>query len=283
MGTDNRTGTGPNGRDTESGRTQGDFMPRANRNFVPGLVWHITHRCHKKEFLLKFRRDKLLWLRWALEAKLRHGLIILNYMITSNHIHLMGMGGSREPRVRSISSGMQLMQARVAQQYNWRKNRRGAFWEDRYHATAIECGAQFVNCLTYIDMNMARAGVVRHPGEWPYCGYDELLRPDVRPRSKLVDSSVLMSLVGARDLASLSRMRSEWIEQAIQKGRVKREPMWTESVAVGSEEFLQKIRAELGSKVKAAEIVREGDGLILRRKRQTYLCGFGGKNDENKP
>ena len=27
-------------------------MPRANRYFVPGYVWHITHRCHKQEFLL---------------------------------------------------------------------------------------------------------------------------------------------------------------------------------------------------------------------------------------
>jgi putative transposase len=26
-------------------------MPRANRHFIPGYVWHITHRCHKKEFL----------------------------------------------------------------------------------------------------------------------------------------------------------------------------------------------------------------------------------------
>ena len=29
-------------------------MPRANRHYIPGYVWHITHRCHKKEFLLKF-------------------------------------------------------------------------------------------------------------------------------------------------------------------------------------------------------------------------------------
>lgn len=29
-------------------------MPRANRYFVPGYVWHITHRCHRKVFLLKF-------------------------------------------------------------------------------------------------------------------------------------------------------------------------------------------------------------------------------------
>ena len=28
-------------------------MPRANRHYIPGYVWHITHRGHKKEFLLK--------------------------------------------------------------------------------------------------------------------------------------------------------------------------------------------------------------------------------------
>ena len=25
-------------------------MPRANRHFLPGYVWHITHRCHRKKF-----------------------------------------------------------------------------------------------------------------------------------------------------------------------------------------------------------------------------------------
>ena len=27
-------------------------MPRANRYFIPGQIWHLTHRCHKREFLL---------------------------------------------------------------------------------------------------------------------------------------------------------------------------------------------------------------------------------------
>ncbi len=36
-------------------------MPRENRYFLPGHVWHITHRCHKKEFLLKFSKDKKHW------------------------------------------------------------------------------------------------------------------------------------------------------------------------------------------------------------------------------
>lgn len=39
-------------------------MPRASRHYIPGHVWHITHRCHKKEFLLKFAMDRQAWLDW---------------------------------------------------------------------------------------------------------------------------------------------------------------------------------------------------------------------------
>ena len=274
-------------------------MPRANRHFIPGLIWHITHRCHKKEFLLKFRRDKLAWMYWALQAKIRYGLIILNFMITSNHIHLLGTAGRREANSASVGLGevgiadaaaigrtlgranhgattrannsaiaspasetaiaraLQLMQGRVAQEYNHRKDRHGAFWEDRYHATAIETGAQFVRCLTYIDMNMVRAGVVAHPREWAYSGYSELIRPHDRPpRGKLVDlvdTGALMTLVGARDLGELAAMRANWIDEALRKGRIEREAIWTESVAVGSPAFLQKIQARLGIILKASQ------------------------------
>ena len=44
-------------------------MPRANRHYIPHCVWHITHRCHKKEFLLKFTKDKKRWIAWLYEAK----------------------------------------------------------------------------------------------------------------------------------------------------------------------------------------------------------------------
>jgi hypothetical protein len=39
-------------------------MPRANRHFLPGHIWHITHRCHQKKFLLKFARDRRRYLHW---------------------------------------------------------------------------------------------------------------------------------------------------------------------------------------------------------------------------
>jgi putative transposase len=45
----------------------------------------------------------------------------------------------------------------------WHKNRKGVFWQDRYHATAVESNHHLCQCIAYIDMNMVRAGVVDHP------------------------------------------------------------------------------------------------------------------------
>jgi len=59
-------------------------MARAKRHFLPGHAWHLTYRCHKKEFLLKFVKDRQRWLYWLFQAKKRYGLRILNYMVTSN-------------------------------------------------------------------------------------------------------------------------------------------------------------------------------------------------------
>ena len=50
------------------------YYARANRYFLPGHVWHITHRCHQKEFLLKFSKDRQRWRHWLFEAKKRFGL-----------------------------------------------------------------------------------------------------------------------------------------------------------------------------------------------------------------
>ena len=157
-------------------------MPRASRHYIPGYVWHITHRCHKKEFLLKFARDRRRWLEWLFGARKRFGIRVLNYMVTSNHIHLLVLDGGDSD---VIPKTMQLIAGRTGQKYNQRKNRKGAFWEDRYHATAVAKDNHLIQCLIYIDLNMVRTGVVQHPSEWPFSGYNEIQNP--RERYALID------------------------------------------------------------------------------------------------
>ncbi|CAB5140925.1 hypothetical protein D3OALGA1CA_3849 [Olavius algarvensis associated proteobacterium Delta 3] len=107
-------------------------MARANRHSIPGFIWHITHGCHKREFLL--RKDRRRWIQWLYQAHKPCGIAILNHMVTYNHIHLLVMDTGPE---KSISRTIQRIANRTAQEYNKRKNRTGAFWEDRYHDRKI--------------------------------------------------------------------------------------------------------------------------------------------------
>jgi putative transposase len=99
-------------------------MPRANRYFILGQVWHRTHRCHKKDFLLKFQKDRSWWLNWLYEAKKRYSLCVLNYIVTSNHIHLLVY----DTGTKAIPNSMQLIAGRTARQFNQRKKHIGAYW-----------------------------------------------------------------------------------------------------------------------------------------------------------
>ena len=91
-----------------------------------------------------------------------------------HYIHLILKDANRP---QSIPQAIGLIAGRTAQEYNKRKHRKGAFWEDRYHATAIESGEHLLRCLVYIDLNMVRAGAVDHPSKWPHGGFNEIQSP----------------------------------------------------------------------------------------------------------
>lgn len=232
-------------------------MPRANRYYHPGYVWHITHRCHKQEFLLRFDKDKKRWIQWLFEAKKRFGLCVLNYMVTSNHIHLL----IYENKKGTIPKSLQLLAGRVGQEYNIRKKRKGAFWEDRYHATVIDGERYFVQCMVYIDLNMVRAGVVKHPMEWKYCGYKEIMNP--KDRYTIVDREVLMKFFRTKNFAELQNEYEIYIQNELKKEDWSREPEWSSSIAIGSENFISEIQNKLGITKKKSKIGDTQNNWIL--------------------
>lgn len=240
-------------------------MARAKRHYIPGMTWHITDRCHKKEFLLRFARDKKRWLYWLFQAKKRYELPVLGYTLTSNHIHLLVID---EGKKDAIANSMQLIQSRVAQEYNQRKGRNGAFWGDRYAATAVETGEHLLRCLLYIDLNMVRAGVVRHPRDWPFCGFSEMMQK--KERYRIIQSEILLRLLGIGSLEEYLDVHSKLIMEALVKEGLTRDPKWTESLAVGSREFVEKFQDDLKPRSRRAEIVELKGSHILRETKRPY-------------
>lgn len=250
-------------------------MARANRHFIPGQVWHLTHRCHKREFLLKFGKDRHRWLQWLYKAKKRFGLVILNYVVTSNHIHLVVHG---KDNGEAIPKSIQLLAGRTGQEYNQRKSRKGAFWEDRYHATAIETGEHLLRCIVYVDLNMVRAGVVEHPIDWPHGGYIEIQRP--RYKNILINHEALVHLCGYNDLEDFQSAHRRWIDDALSRNQIIRDESWTQSIAIGSRSYIESVKSQFGANAISRKIRELSEGFELREPEPVYNAIFEAKNDD---
>jgi len=87
--------------------------------------------------------------------------------------------------------------------------------------------------MVYIDLNMIRAGVVTHPSEWSFGGYNEIQNP--RQRYSLIDQESLMDLLGIGSMEELKRGNREWVGEGLTRQDRGRQPRWTESIAVGIE------------------------------------------------
>ena len=171
---------------------------------------------------------------------------------------------------------MQLVAGRMAQEFNRRKKRKGAFWEDRYHATAIESGTHLWRCLIYIDLNMVRTGEVEYPRDWPYCGYHEI--QGIKSRNTILDKHSLLELLDLNDFAELQCQHRAMIDDAIAMNRLERKEQWTESLAVGSHDFVVGVQEQLKSRGKKRQIAKTGDQFIVREESTVYEAVFDAEN-----
>jgi hypothetical protein len=131
--------------------------------------------------------------------------------------------------------------------------------------------------MVYIDLNMVRAGVVRHPSEWPYCGYGEI--QDRRQRNSLIDYEGLMDLFGVGSKEEFQGVYRGWVTEALEKeGWRKRQSQWTESIAVGSEGFVRETKERLGARAMWREVVGANGTYELRESSTPYGDDFGPKN-----
>ncbi len=231
-------------------------MPRGNRYFMSNRIWHITHRCHKREFLLKFPRDRKRWIHWLFEAKKRYKLCVLNYCVTSNHIHLLVFDNGEKEIIKS----MQLIEGRVAQEYNIRKKREGSFWDDRYHATMVDSGNYLLRCSSYVDFNMIRAGVVKYPSDWKECGYSEIING--KKRYGIINRNKLSELLEIKN-SELPQFYNERTEYLLSRGEDNlREPEWAQSIAVGSEKYTKEISNIVGTQTRKVKFLENGKTIL---------------------
>ncbi len=191
--------------------------------------------------------------------------------MTSNHIHLLVVDSDKDV----IPNSLQLIAGRTAQEFNKRKKRKGAFWDDRYHATAIETGEHLFRCIAYIDLNMVRNGVVAHPSLWEHGGYNEIQDP--RERYSILDRDKLVALSGCSSDEQFRTIHRQLVEESLQSERMDRQPEWSESIAVGGQGFIEGIKNQLNCGIFGRKVVECDDSSILRESSVAYNCHLSTK------
>jgi putative transposase len=177
-----------------------------------------------------------------------------------------------------IANSIQLTAGRTGQEYNQRKGRHGAFWEDRLpcHCNPSRRASAALPCLHRLEHD-ARAGVVTHPSDWTHSGYREFQNPP--KRYGIIDLRELSSLCGFHEVRDFQQAHREWVKEALSRGRVVREGNWSEAIAVGSMSFVNIVKRELGFKAVHRELMELEGTYALREEGEAYGPNFRGESE----
>jgi putative transposase len=115
---------------------------------------------------------------------------------------------------------------------------------------------------------MVRAGVVDHPSQWPHGGYNEIQTP--RQKNVIIAYERLRNLAGFKDDESFASAHRKWVQAALQKIDAKRESRWTQSIAVGSSPFIERIKNAMGAMAKGRCIQPTEGAFELREAQSAY-------------
>ena len=89
-------------------------------------------------------------------------------------------------RMGDVSAYMKTLKQRFSVWYNRSHQRVGTLWAERFKSVLVQgCGNPLQTMAAYIDLNPVRAGLVRDPKDYRFCGYAEAVSGRAEARQGL--------------------------------------------------------------------------------------------------
>jgi putative transposase len=144
-------------------------MPRAPRHEQPNAWYHVTARGVERRSIFLDAIDRRFFLTVLEDVRDAQGWSCLSYCLMGNHYHLL----IRTPDP-TLAVGMQRLNGRYAQRFNWRYGRSGHLLERRYRAELITRPAHVLESFRYIALNPVKSGVARSPAGYAWSAHRAL-------------------------------------------------------------------------------------------------------------
>ena len=98
-------------------------------------------------------------------------------------------------------------------------------------------------------------------------------------RYGIIDLRELSSLCGFDDVATFQEAHRRWVDDSLAREAMAREGGWSEAIAVGNLNFVEKVQNELGYKAAHREVIESGGTYELREQTESYGPNFSTQNE----
>jgi REP element-mobilizing transposase RayT len=115
----------------------------------------------------------------------------MSYCLMGSHYHLVV-----QTPAANLSVGMQLLNGRYAQRFNWRHGRRGHLFGGRFYSVLVESETHLLAALRYVARNPVEAGLCAHAADWRWSSFRATAGLEWGPRFLDVDG--VLDLFGVR-------------------------------------------------------------------------------------
>ena len=181
-------------------------MPRAERKQSKTGIYHIMLRGINKQLIFEETEDYLKFLSFLSEVKRISDFKLYAYCLMGNHVHLLMKEGG-EP----LSQIFRRLGARYVFWFNWKYERTGHLFQDRFKSEPIESDEHFIMALIYIYQNPVKAELCKHPKDYRWSSRKQL------GNCEIIDESELSNIVQIESIKvkEAEEIRYEFMEPGI--------------------------------------------------------------------
>jgi len=215
--------------------------------FKDGL-YHVTARGNGRQPIFEDDIDRESFLAVLASTVARYHILCHAYCLMGNHYHLL-----LETPEANLSCAMRQLNGVYGQRFARQHERPGHVLQGRFHAQVVDRDAYLREVCRYVVLNPVRAGLVTHPGRWPWSSYRATAGEAPVPAFLTVDWVLSLGDTPVRARAE-HRYR-----QFVEAGRLETanplEPLGSRLV-VGDPDFLARLRERSPDTTTLVEVPR---------------------------
>jgi len=179
-------------------------MPRRGRSKSKTGIYHVMARGINRDKIFHSERDYEKYFEILKNVKEISKFNMFAYCLMSNHVHLLIKEGE-EP----ISQIMKRVNSRYAQWYNYKYERIGHVFQDRFKSECVDNDSYLLTVIRYIHQNPVKAKIIEKPEyyKWSSCSiyYQNC-------GEKFIESSVILSFFNEDENIARTQFR-KFIEE----------------------------------------------------------------------